>query len=410
MLRSLHQIEFLLLAGMTASLTLSKSLQSIFFIAFAACWLTRCCLEHRWGGPWNYWDSLIALWISAVVAVDINGALHGLNLSVISDFARYSIFLWLISRTMLSEKKLGILFIILVVSTLIGLGLGYYHLYFLNYRDLEIPQIGHVNHSAIYLEFVFSISLSVLLSCWSTLKLWKRILLFISIIIFLNALFDGLSRAAVATALATIFMIGVLLSRRKLIYLPIMIIGLGLITSSLWIHPFQTPHFKTPPILEKERTHEKAFKNVISDRAELRQTAFWIWQKHPWLGAGIHNFQAEGKAIVEEKSLTAGHPITLYTTYSHAHNIYLNTLAEQGVVGFGALVLIFIAWIFLLLKHWPNRFDNNFYWALWLSSSCVLLSNLVIGWANTPLHHQNALLSLLLLGLSIAYFKRHLIR
>lgn len=410
---SRHRFEFFLLAGMLASLTLSRSLQSIFFISFSLLWLINRYLDHQWGGAWNYWDSLIALWILASVAVDVSGVVYGLKWSVISDFARYSTFLWLVSRSNFSKNQLLVLFIILIVTGLIGLGIAYYNTYFLGHLDLEIPQVGHQNHSAVYIELLFIINLSVLLSYWPTLKLWQKTILIISALIFLNALFNGLSRAAIAVGIGNAAIAGIILSRRKLIYSFILIITLVLIVLSSWIHPFHTknePLFHEPKILEKQRDRQKTFeKNIISDRAEFRQISLWVWKKHALFGSGIHNFQPAAKAVITEKSFALGHPITFYKLQSHAHNLYFNVLAEEGVVGLSALCFIFIAWIFLLLRYLPNRSSNDFYWALWLSSFFILLSNLIIGWANTPFHHQNALLSLLTLGLSIGYFKRHLI-
>ncbi len=60
----------------------------------------------------------------------------------------------------------------------------------------------------------------------------------------------------------------------------------------------------------------------------------------------------------------------------------------------------YIAWVIIKLI---TRRENE--WIV-LSSIGVVLVNLGIGWVNTTLHHEHAILSMFVLGLLIAQFRK----
>jgi O-antigen ligase len=84
-----------------------------------------------------------------------------------------------------------------------------------------------------------------------------------------------------------------------------------------------------------------------SEDAELREDAwgagFEISAQHPLLGAGINNFSnayATLPTTARNTFRTAFPAQGSRVTPSNAHDGYLNTLAEQGVVGLGALLFL----------------------------------------------------------------------
>jgi O-antigen ligase len=82
--------------------------------------------------------------------------------------------------------------------------------------------------------------------------------------------------------------------------------------------------------------------------AIIERLAHWVaagrmWESAPWLGVGPGNYN------------------TVYPTVNlprwdeplgHAHNIYLNTLAESGLVGFAAYLCL---WLVVILWLWRQR-------------------------------------------------------
>jgi len=83
----------------------------------------------------------------------------------------------------------------------------------------------------------------------------------------------------------------------------------------------------------------------------------------------------------------------------HAHNLYLNTLAERGIVGSVPLAAVLIAWGLLLFRRRPRPADSEDDWLLWGAAAAAWTVSVVAGLANTTLHHEHGMLAALLLGL-----------
>jgi hypothetical protein len=81
-----------------------------------------------------------------------------------------------------------------------------------------------------------------------------------------------------------------------------------------------------------------------SIRKDLASQALLVWQSTPWIGAGAGKFAAAAYAL--DRS-TSHRPLDTY-----AHNDALQTLAEFGLIGVGAIAAFF-SW--LLLSLWRSR-------------------------------------------------------
>ena len=102
----------------------------------------------------------------------------------------------------------------------------------------------------------------------------------------------------------------------------------------------------------------------------------------------------------------------LYLASSHAHNVYYTYLVSGGLLIFSIFVWFWFYIFWVIGKHvvlnnlriYRNKFPEN-EWIV-LSSISVVLVNLGIGWVNTTLHHEHAILSMFILGLLIAQFSK----
>jgi O-antigen ligase/tetratricopeptide (TPR) repeat protein len=85
----------------------------------------------------------------------------------------------------------------------------------------------------------------------------------------------------------------------------------------------------------------------VSFRLPFWQIALDTWQQYSWLGSGPGTY---GTAYMLVR------PVPYETGYMHAHNLFLNVLAELGTVGFLALVLLClqIGLFFWRVRHSPN--------------------------------------------------------
>ena len=82
-----------------------------------------------------------------------------------------------------------------------------------------------------------------------------------------------------------------------------------------------------------------------------------------------------------------------------------------GLLIFSIFVWFWFYIVWIIIKHvilnnlriYRNKFPEN-EWIV-LSGIAVVLVNLGIGWVNTTLHHEHAILSMFVLGLLIAQFR-----
>ena len=83
---------------------------------------------------------------------------------------------------------------------------------------------------------------------------------------------------------------------------------------------------------------------------------------------------------------------------SHAHSLYVNTLVERGIVGLTVLLCVLSAWGWALARNMPSANDTVPRWTIWGGAFSAWLVTVLVGLVNTTLHHEHALISMLLLG------------
>jgi hypothetical protein len=83
----------------------------------------------------------------------------------------------------------------------------------------------------------------------------------------------------------------------------------------------------------------------------------------------------------------------------------MNTLAERGLVGITALLSVLLSWLYWLIRFAPKGNDEDLAWALWGGSLSAWLITVGVGLVNTTLHHEHAILSVMLLGMWLVYLK-----
>ena len=82
-------------------------------------------------------------------------------------------------------------------------------------------------------------------------------------------------------------------------------------------------------------------------RTPLYESAWKMFSDHPVVGAGLGMYE---KLIKEPRySLPADYPNHDRSIYLHAHNVYLEVLAEMGFIGLAAFIYFFIAYFFRII-------------------------------------------------------------
>ena len=160
--------------------------------------------------------------------------------------------------------------------------------------------------------------------------------------------------------------------------------------------------YNPPKALDRLLAKDHILQDVVRDR--IRNFSYYAFKKNPLLGVGFGNFDLIKKddikaEIIKDKGVYNSDD---YLKSSHAHNVYYTYLVSGGLVIFSIFLWFwfYIVWIIFKLR---STKENE--WII-LSSISVLLINLGIGWVNTTLHHEHAILSMFVLGMLISEYRR----
>ena len=124
-----YPVETVLLLALAVFLPLFEAPKNLLCVAYLATWLVNRARARDYGGRWDHWDTLLALWIASGFVVAAFAGLHKSEWRGANDLMRYASLAWLVKRGGYSRRELVWLLGALVASTVIGLGYGYYRLW-----------------------------------------------------------------------------------------------------------------------------------------------------------------------------------------------------------------------------------------------------------------------------------------
>lgn len=392
-----NPVEFLLLALLLFAVPALEAPKNLLWIAYAAVWLANRFPRRDFGGRWDAWDSLIAVWLASGYLVAAFSGLHGSEWVGANDMLRYLSLLWLIKRSGYSPEQLMRVPLLAVLGTLPPLAYGLWQT-FVSHETavLQLNSVGHVNHSAIYLAIACGAAFASTAARWERLSLAWRIA-GISLIALLGyAVLDSASRAATAALLLLMLMLAAAWLRRSrklavaLLVIPLSLGGIAYLAKA--------------EVVEKQERNVQA-KNILAFRGGIWHAALDTWRHAPLLGIGINNYKQVDLDQLKTWREAEGRPFDAadYLIAPHAHSLYLNSLAERGAIGLTALLAALGYWLYSLIRFAPSRAGTDAEWALWGGALSAWVISAAVGLVNTTLHHEHAILSMLLLGAWLAY-------
>ena len=102
---------------------------------------------------------------------------------------------------------------------------------------------------------------------------------------------------------------------------------------------------------DKTKNKKDETYGYVGDYLKMYNSAFSLWLKKPFLGSGVKSFGPEcGKMLLEKKDVSCN---------VHPHNIYLEILINQGLLGIIIFILLIILIINNLTKEIITNNDNN---------------------------------------------------
>lgn len=212
------------------------------------------------------------------------------------------------------------------------------------------------------------------------------LLLFATLVMSVSLVLS-LSRAGIVSFLTAVILIAMILvfgrASRRWILLPGLLVA-ALLISLAW--------FGLGPLIDRYQT----LLHLPDDGSMLGRIEVWkdtakIAADHPWMGSGLGTFGAVYPAY---KTLTD------QVVYDHAHNDYVQLLAETGWVGFGLSLGILGTVLGMVIAGWRSRRSP---WAkgLLIGVTTGLIALLIHGLNDFNFHiPSNAALFAVLMGLA----------
>jgi O-antigen ligase len=261
-----------------------------------------------------------------------------------------------------------------------------------NYAGIELHSVGHANHSAAYIAISIGATLAAIVSFWPQLPARARALGLVALFVFGTGILLSGSRAAAVVSLAIVVLIGALWARRS--HSVLLAMAITLVVFIVSIQTFDKDMHR------KNELAKASPYSMLNERYPLWHQALTAWRANPWFGVGMDNFDEIDQPTVRRWVEQRGdvYEAAAYSNSSHAHSLFLTTLAERGVVGLSVVLAALIAWGVTLLRNLPRSTDLPLRWMLWGGAASALVTTVAIGLVNTTLHHEHGLLAMLFLG------------
>lgn len=293
-------------------------------------------------------SALVSSFFSSHLSLGLQGFLDFIKIYVI----------FLITKDFLDNKSLIIIISSIFISSTFAVLLAGYDFFSGQKVYFELKSVGHFNHSSIYLALSLMLSFSLFVNSYKFSFPW--ILLIAQNLITFTAIVIAGSRATLSSIIISLLAFAFYQKRKKLLI--IFVIMLTIIISLLFLLPSQSNL-----LLSKKKISfsDPSFR----ERLNIWTDAFNMWFSNPFLGVGPKQFK--------------------FYSYSqngtHAHNIYLNTLAQLGIIGLAALLYLF----YLIISELKRSDRENPLWYAVLLSFIIVLVN---GILNTTLHSEHGLI------------------
>ncbi len=391
---SRYPLEIGLLVALALFVPLAEAPKNLAWLGYSLAWLVNRARVRDFGGRWDLWDTLIALWIGSGFAVAAFAGLEGSEWRGAGDLARYAGILWMVKRGGYSWRELRWVLSALVVSTVVGLAIGYGRMWsgIGKSGTLQLHSVGHVNHTAIYLAIMLGLCAAWLFARWRAWPFNRRAISLAIFLLVLSSLLVTASRGAIGVGLLMLPVLALAWWPRWRAPLAASAAALVLTVAGLIALGGE--------VIRKQEQLE-GMENILSFRDGIWRMGLAAWERYPWFGVGMDNYSRITHELVRAWRTQAGkeYEEARYVRFPHAHSLYVNTVAERGAVGGAALLAVLVAWAawLVLLRPRPEAKDRD--WLLWGGAASAWIVTAGAGTVNTTLHHEHGILAALLLGL-----------
>ncbi|MCL5878213.1 MAG: O-antigen ligase family protein, partial [Deltaproteobacteria bacterium] len=220
-----------------------------------------------------------------------------------------------------------------------------------------------VNHNHVAMLTGMLLPYAIALSVYRHQRIRDRVMWFVSLSIVLISFLFSVSRGAyisfiLAITITLLASAWLGLYRKKTAFI---LLGAGVLAGVfiLSLYPFEHSIFSSLFILS------------ASQRLGIWLGSLKMFIHHPFIGWGIGTY---GDAFHRFR------PADILYFVNHAHNIFIETADDTGIIGLGLLIWILSAWIYALtreMKHTSSDFKKAVLWAGLTSTLFLIFHNFV---------------------------------
>ena len=395
-----QHIELFFLLACIIGTPLQEGLRNTGLFVFMLIWVINRIRLRDVKVEWDRWDIATGLLIASMLCTQITVLLMDDVHTKVSHVLRYLVLFWMMRHSRFAQWQYWLIVAAIVIPTLIGMGWSWPHyLAGHKFKELELPNIQHVNHASLYVLVVLQILVPTTVYLLTKKRRAAAAVLVGLVVLFMIWLMAASSRAAVGVAVLSIG-VGVvplfLHSRRQavILLLALLVLGGAVITNY-------------SGALVKQKAWMSVYMNKMSPRERLWNTAFESFDYAPWLGRGYDQYQQLTPDYVKRLVESKGEKFNADHFYfaGHAHNVYITWVIEHGVVGLSALVVFCVVWLMYLFKDYHRiKTDSILAW-WWSIATSAFLTTTVAGIVTTTMRRDTAFVLLLVLGLYLSYSK-----
>ena len=384
--------KFIFLVLMLIVLPSLEAPKNLFAVLFVISWVFISKREKSWGGEWMLIDTILLLWIVADVVVGVNAIIaHELPANGSKDIIKFILVGWAVSRSSFDTRQMIFLIVTAVIFSIIPLVESYTN----GKHYIELNSVGHVNHTAIYLLTAYILSISLIIFNFSNMSNAQRFVLTISTIILAYVVVDTNSRAA--SGMLVMFSLMLLLYAIYYYKNNIVTMAIIMLISLTALLVANNP----PQVVNKFINGT----NLIGDspREKIRAHSYYVFRISPVLGVGFGNYVHFGHDEIKDFVISdkGVYDSSKFIPSAHPHNVFYTYLISGGLIMFSVFVLFWLKILQIIYSVHKNS-NEKF---LVFSGIGVVMTVLGIGYVNTTLAHEHALLAMFVLGLIVSKYR-----
>jgi len=396
----LYKYEIGLLSLLVLVLPSLEALKTFFWFSYLSIFLIR---RYQNGSlslmPKKSANIAVTLYLSAtLISTLVNWPFDNGFKGFLDEFRFLTLFLCLYSAGY-TEAEYRRIALLIVVGALGGLAYGLVEFLFHFRTDFQFHSAGILTQSSIYLGITIIVNAGLLLDKQPAPQKLTNFLR-ASLLIQLIALVYMGSRGSMLAIILTFILLAILTLRLRTVMVWLAGVGLSILVISVLVQMFPDNVFSKDIATQYSVDRIKA---SDSQRIEAWEVAFaklaggkdLVW------GIGPRNY----KATKDMEFVTQNDKFIQMKKYTHAHNLFLTQLIEQGIIGLLAMLYVFFVFLLKIISIWRHEPDHSPGWA-WYGGVGGLAIPLVAGMFNTPFYQEHAMLAMLVMGMMFAVSER----